>query len=209
MPRTRRIKAPGVTFHVVNRGNDKRQLFFQDADYERFIRLLADGKTRTSIKVFGACIMPNHFHAVLRPEIEGALSAYLQWVTGSYACDLRLTTQTRGHGHVFQQRFWSTSIVDDRHFITVLRYVEANAVKAGLVPRAEDWKWGSLRWRSDGDAELLDESPVVLPDDWVTLVNLPLTAAELLEARAIAKRGRPRKREKAEKGSDPFFLGRA
>ncbi len=208
MPRPRRITAPGLTFHVVNRGNDKRQLFFQNADYERFLGLLEQGKERTPIKVYGVCVMPNHFHAMLRPEIAGALSAYLQWVTGSYACDLRLNTQTRGHGHVFQQRFWSRSIVDDMHFLTVLRYVEANALKAGLVRRAEDWKWGSLHWRCDGGSPLLDEPLIVLPDDWVSLVNVPLTSAELQEARAIAKRGRPAKPPGDRKGVRPLFHGR-
>ncbi len=126
MPRPRRIAAPGCTFHVVNRGNDKRQLFFEDADYQRFLDLLDEGKQLRPVKLFGVCVMSNHFHAILQPSADDALSAYLQWVTGCYACNLRTKTQTRGHGRV-PRRFWSRPIVDELHFLTVLRYSSESA----------------------------------------------------------------------------------
>ena len=193
MPRPRRIAAPGCTFHVVNRGNDKRQLFFEDADYQRFLDLLEEGKQLRPVKLFGVCVMSNHFHAILQPSADDALSAYLQWVTGCYACNLRTKTQTRGHGHVFQRRFWSRPIVDELHFLTVLRYVEANPLRARLVTRAEDWKWSSLHLRT-ACTPLLDAPPNPLPSDWPALVNRPLTTAELQEVRASEiKRGRPRR----------------
>jgi REP-associated tyrosine transposase len=84
--------------------------------------------------------MPNHYHAIMRPTRAGALSAYLHWVQGCYACELRASTQTKGHGHVFQQRFWSGPIFDERHFLTAMRYVEGNPVAAQLVTQADAWR---------------------------------------------------------------------
>ncbi len=171
MPRKSRFAPTGYTFHVTNRGNDRRRVFFEDADYESFIRLLRLGKEKYPIKIFALCLMPNHFHTLLRPEKDGALSAYLHWVQGCYACDLRLHTQTLGYGHVFQQRFWSGGIEDNHHFLTLLRYIEGNPVAGHLVRRAEDWPWSSLALRKTATDQLLDPLPVTLPDNWSAIVN--------------------------------------
>jgi putative transposase len=160
-------------FHVINRGNDRRTIFFEDADYEVFFDFLEDAKTQYAVQVFGVCLMPNHFHAVIQPEVEGALSAYLQRVSGRYACHLRRRTQTVGHGHVFQRRFWSDSIKDPYHFLSVLRYVEANPLQAQLVGRAEEWPWSSMARRPRAYQPLLDPLPVALPRNWSELVNAP------------------------------------
>src|SRR5262245_47564053 len=115
MSRRNRLTVAGTAYHVVNRGNDRRVIFREDADYERFLHLLAAGTERFGVELFGYCAMPNHFHAVARPTTDDALSAYMQWVTGCYACDLRTRTKTVGHGHVFQRRFWSAHLHDDLH----------------------------------------------------------------------------------------------
>jgi len=170
-PRKARFAPTGYTFHVVNRRNDRRQLFFEDTDYEAFLRLLARGKQRHEVKVFGLCVMPNHYHALVRPEADHALSAYLHWVQGCYACDLRSHTRTKGNGHVFQQRFWSGGIEDTHHFMTTLRYIEANPVAGKLVKHAQDWRWSSMTLRSLADDRLLDPLPIDLPANWFDLVN--------------------------------------
>jgi putative transposase len=172
MPRARRFAPAGVPFHVVNRGNDRRRLFRNRTDYRVFRSLLAEGTSRYEADVLGFCLMPNHFHLVIRPQADEALSAYMQWVTCRYACDFRSRTKTVGHGHVFQRRFWSAAIDDERQFLTVLRYVEANPVRAQLVERADEWLWSSLRDRQRGATDLLSELPVDLPSDWEHRVNV-------------------------------------
>jgi len=171
MPRTSRFTQTGTIFHVVNRGVDRRRLFFEPADYESFIRLLEYGKERHDVSVLGMCMMPNHFHALLQPHQPGALSAYLHVVQGCYACDLRSHTQSKGHGHVFQQRFWSGAIFDDHHFLAALRYIEANPVAGQLVARAEKWPWSSLTLRDDPADRVLDPLPFALPSRWTDIVN--------------------------------------
>lgn len=171
MPRRRRYVVSGYPFHVTNRGVERRRLFFEEAQYQDFLLLLRLGKERHEVSILGLCLMPNHFHLVAQPRQNGALSAYLHWVQGLYSRDLRDRTQTRGYGHVFQQRFWSGPITDAWHLMNVLRYVEANPVAAQLVKHAQDWPWSSLALRQSATASLLDPLPIGLPPNWTEMVN--------------------------------------
>ena len=181
---------------MTNRGNDRRVIFHEDADYQRFLKLVASARDEHSVDVIAYCPMPNHFHLILRPPSARALSAYMKCVEGGYACDYRWRTETVGHGHVFQNRFWNTPITSDEHFLTTLRYVEANPLRAGLVRRAQDWRWSSLRERSNGSpSALLSSSPVPLPSYWPEIVNIPQTAEALNRIRGelVRQRGRPKR----------------
>ena len=102
--------------------------------------------------------------------------------------------QTSGQGHVYQQRFKSFPVQDDDHFLVVCRYVERNALRAGLVSRAEDWRWGSLwRWLQNPEPtpRLLAPWPRPRLPNWVARVNEPLSDQELEAVRRCAQRGQP------------------
>jgi putative transposase len=89
-------------------------------------------------------------------------------------------------GHVYQGRFKSFPIAADEHLLAVLRYVERNPLRAGLVARAEAWRFGSLFIRTQAAADekwLWCESPVPLGRSWVEHVDRPQTEAELLSIR--------------------------
>jgi putative transposase len=95
-------------------------------------------------------------------------------------------------GHIWQGRFKAFPIQEDDHFLTVLRYVERNALRAALVRRAEAWPWGSLRARlARGGSELLAATPVRLPRNWKSAVNDPQTEAEVAAIRHSIQRGTP------------------
>lgn len=192
MPRKNRFAPPAYTHHVVNRGNERRLIFLQRFDYLAFSELLADSVRRYPVRLHAYCLMPNHFHLVVQPDEEGALSAFMASLTGRYACTFRQQTDTVGHGHVFQRRFWNAALSHAEVFTTVMRYVEANAVRAKLVARAEDWEWGSLHERAHPRG-LLSPPPWALPDPWAALVNRPLPDRTLARIRRITvpKQGRP------------------
>jgi putative transposase len=100
--------------------------------------------------------------------------------------------QRVGYGHLYQARFKSFPIENDAHFYTVVRYVERNALRAGLVGRAEDWPWGSLCRRVVGRrTPLLADWPLPEPPDWRVLVDEPQTEAELEAIRRCVRRGCP------------------
>jgi putative transposase len=180
----------------VNRGNDRRDVFHEPKDYQLFLKLLDSSREAHPVDVIAYCPMSNHFHLVLRPRTDTALSAYMKQVTGSYACNYRCRTNTVGHGHVFQRRFWNKPIDSSEQLLATLRYVEANPLRAGLVSRAEDWPWSSLHERGKtGSSGLLAPSPVPLPSYWPDLVNLPQTEDVLIRIHeALTRRpGRPKR----------------
>lgn len=196
MARKTRYAPPEFAHHVVNRGNDRQMVFRDHFDYMAFLELIDQGVRRFPVRIYGDCVMPNHFHLLIQPDVENALSSFMQWVTCRYACTFRQQTDTVGHGHVFQRRFWSAPVRDGNAFIAVLRYIEANPVRAGLVHDAEAWEWSSLRQRARGD-RFLSTSPVPLPDSWPAFVNTPLPETMLTRIRraAVPQRGRPMLRE--------------
>src|SRR5436305_82424 len=88
--------------------------------------------------------MPNHWHLVLEPHEDGELSRFVGWLSLTHTQRWHAHRRSAGTGHVYQGRFKSFPIQDDEHFLTVCRYVERNALRAHLVKRAENWRWGSL-----------------------------------------------------------------
>jgi len=161
----------------VNRANDRRQIFFKDSDYERFLELLTEACRHAAVRLHAYCVMPNHFHLIAVGTTDIAVSACLQRLTGRHSRQLRQDTATQGTGHIYQGRFWSDIIRTDRDFLAVQRYIEANPLRAKLVVSAELWPWSSLWERETGGRTLLDESPVILPAEWVSMVKrLPDTA---------------------------------
>jgi putative transposase len=189
MPRTARSISPEYCYHVLNRGNKRARIFHEHADYAQFQALIARGQDRLELPILAACLMPNHIHLVVHPRAASDVGAWMHWV---------FTTHVRWHhakyettGRLWQGRFKAFAIQADHHLLSVMRYVERNALRAKLVEHAEDWRWGSLAWRKTGEGIALGESPVALPSYWRQLVNEPQTDAELAEIRTCVNRQRP------------------
>ena len=134
--------------------------------------------------------MPNHFHFVVIPGEADALARWMQWLLTTHV--RRLHRREGTSGRVWQGRFKAFPIQHDEHLLTVMRYVERNALRAGLVDNAVAWPWGSLAWRVGSErTALLARCPVNLPADWIEWVNTPQTPTELTELRACVNRQRP------------------
>ncbi len=192
MPRTARASVGGVCYHVCNRGNGRATVFHKDQDYEALLALIAEAQQRTPMRVLGYCLMPNHFHLILWPHGDGDLSRWMQWLMTSHV--RRYHRHYHGSGHVWQGRFKAFPIQPDAHLLTVLRYVERNALRANLVRRAERWIWGSLAARlavAPAYRTLLSPGPINLPTDWAQRVHEPHTPAELESLRRCIARGAP------------------
>ena len=193
MPRPPRSVTADLIYHVLNRGNGRMRLFHKDADFDAFAAVLAEGLGRYPVDLLTYCLMPNHWHLVLRPRKDAALSDLMRWVGVTHVRRHHEHYHTRGGGHLYQGRFKSFPIERDGHLLRVCRYVEANAFRAGLVRRAEDWTWGG---RSNDRAQrktlTLAEWPVDRPGNWSALVNLPIEESELERIRQNhVNRGRP------------------
>ncbi|UCD74744.1 MAG: transposase [Phycisphaerales bacterium] len=190
MPRPIRTCIAGGCYHVLNRGNAGSKVFHKDADYQAFVDLLNNACARLPLSILSYCLMPNHFHLVLQPKGQDDLSRWMQWLMTSHV--RRYHRHHGTFGHVWQGRFKSFPIQADEHLYTVLRYVERNPLRAGLVRAAQDWPWSSLRWwRRNDRPKWLSDGPFDRPADWVRRVNRPQTAAELEALRRSIERGTP------------------
>jgi len=194
MPRRPRLAVGDLAYHVLNRRVGRLPLFEKPGDYAAFETILGEAAIRTRIRLAAYCLMPNHWHLLLWPRHDGELSEVLRWISVTHTQRWHAHRKTAGTGPVYQGRFKSFPVQTDEHFLTVVRYVERNAIRAKLVSRAEDWRWGSLWRRTQGDPELsawLSDWPIERPRDWVARVNRPQTALELESLRLSVQRGRP------------------
>jgi len=194
MPRRPRLAVGDLAYHVLNRRVGRLPLFEKPGDYAAFETILGEAAVRTRIRLAAYCLMPNHWHLLLWPRHDGELSEVLRWISVTHTQRWHAHRKTAGTGPVYQGRFKSFPVQTDEHFLTVVRYVERNAIRAKLVSRAEDWRWGSLWRRTQGDPELsawLSDWPIERPRDWVARVNRPQTALELESLRLSVQRGRP------------------
>ena len=183
----------GYVYHALNRGTAHLTLFRKPADYDAFRRILKEALGRHPTRLLGYCLMPTHWHVVLWPERDGQLTALLRWLALTHSVRWQAHYHSVGSGHVYQNRFKAFPVAEDEHLLALLRYVERNPLRAGLVRRAEDWAWSSLADRVAGGeaARWLHPGPVPVPGDWVRWVNEPQTEAELDAVRASVVRGRP------------------
>jgi putative transposase len=183
-----------VVFHCLNRGNDRRELFDDVGDYAAFERVLEATLATVPLRLLSYCLMPNHWHLVLWPRADGQLAAFMQRLQVTHVRRWHQHRHSSGRGHLYQGAFKSFPVQEDRHFLTVTRYVERNALRARKVKRAENWQWCSLWRRERGSAQergLLSEWPVVRPANWVQWVNEPQTDKEVERVRQSVTKGRP------------------
>lgn len=142
MARLPRVVIPGIPHHVTQRGNGRQQTFFRDDDYALYLDLLASAAERAHVQVWSYCLMPNHVHAVMVPADEDGLWRTFGDLHRRYTGYINARQRTTGH--LWQGRYGSVA-VDEPHFVTALRYIALNPVRARLVTRAEDWRWSSTR----------------------------------------------------------------
>ena len=126
MPRRPRIDKPGRLHHVLNRGQDRQEIFRRPSDHRFFLALLACAVRVGRIRLHAFCLMPNHFHLLVE-SVNGDISSTMQWVQGRYAAYFNCT---REHvGHVFGGRFHSFPVLSAAYLFTLIRYIDRNPLK--------------------------------------------------------------------------------
>jgi putative transposase len=188
MPRSARASLGGYCYHALNRGNGRAQVFHEDDDYAAFVRLLRQACRRVPMRLVGFCLMPNHFHLLLWPPGDDDLGRWMHWWLTTHVHGYR--RRYGGSGHVWQGRFKAFPIALDDHFVNVLRYVERNPLRAGLVARAEAWPWSSLPlWLRPPQLPWLDPGPVPRPAGWLDYVQAPQSEGDLAALRRCVGEG--------------------
>jgi putative transposase len=192
MSRAPRVDIADTPYHVINRANARLQIFFKEEDYKLFESILAEGVERYGMRLLAYCLMPNHFHLVLYPKKDGDVQKFMQWVTLTHTQRWHARHKTIGSGHLYQGRYKSFIVEQDKHLLSVIRYVERNPLRAKLVKRAETWLFSSAaRHANSKSAAWLAQWPIPKPSDYLSFLNTPLTAQEQESIRYSVNHGKP------------------
>jgi putative transposase len=194
MPRNARTVAPGIPYHITQRGTNRQRVFFSAADRLLYLRLIRERLDAAGVGVLAYCLMSNHVHLVVAPEREDSLASLFGYVNGRYAQALNI--RKGRSGHLWQARYFSCAL-SDRHLSTALQYVERNPCRAGLVDHAEQYRWSSAAVHLLG---VEDRSGILDLDFWSRSGGAPtwmeMHGSQLLDEQTIALRkctysGRP------------------
>ena len=191
MPRRARVVIAGTPHHVTQRGNRRQTTFFNDGDYLRYLQLAAEACAKADVECWGYCLMPNHVHLILAPRDEVGLRNALGPLHWRYSYEVN--RRERWTGYLWQGRFASFPM-DEPYFIQASRYVGLNPVRAGLVARAEDWPWSSVRAHVRGAEDALVRiAPLqrCLPLPMARFFDVDVAAEQARALRRAAATGRP------------------
>lgn len=175
MPRPPRLHVPGGCYHVILRGNHREPLFGSKRDRSALNAIVSDVLSRFSYRIHAFCWMSNHLHALIQIS-DQPLGRAMQRIAMRYSRYRHKRLDTTGH--LFERRYRAKLIDVDEYFLTLIRYIHLNPVKAGLVSDPADFPWSSHR------AYLGTESLSWLTTDF----GLSLFSTDLLQARAAYAR---------------------
>ncbi|MGD2029706.1 MAG: transposase [Desulfobacterales bacterium] len=142
MARPLRIEFKGALYHIISRGNERRNIFLGDNDYEVFLDVLEEMSDRFDVDIFAYVLMSNHYHLLIRTNQKN-LSQSMQWVGTTYT--RRFNLKHSRSGHLFQGRFKSILVQNDAYLMQLSCYIHRNPLRAGLVNRLTDYRWSSYR----------------------------------------------------------------
>jgi REP element-mobilizing transposase RayT len=149
MARPLRIDYPDTFYHVLSRGNEKRPIFYEPQDYLQFLELLEKTAEKFHVEIHAYVLMENHYHLLIKTR-QGNLSRAIQWLGVSYTG--WFNRRHKRSGHLFQGRFKSFLIEDDRYFTAMCYYIHGNPVRAGIVKEVTAYKWSSAGAYADKGA---------------------------------------------------------
>jgi putative transposase len=172
----RRFYVEGLSLHVRHRGNNRMPIFLETSDYELYLEMMAGASRRAQVDVNAFALMTTHTHLVVTPSSPDALPRMMQVLGARYG---RYFNRTYGRiGTVWNGRYSASLIDDERYWLTCLRYVEQNPLRAKMVAKPEDYRWSSYAAHAYGHRP-----------HWLTYHPIYESLGSTPEARQIAYRG--------------------
>jgi len=161
MPRIQREKGEFSTYHIVQRGNERKNIFLRDEDKLRFLDTMAKTREKYNFLVYCYCLMDNHVHLLINDN-GNDISKLMKSINVSYVSYFNRVNKR--FGHLFQDRFRSEIIDEDPYLLEVSRYIHNNPVKAGIVEKPEEYRWSSYNiyvGKAVNSNELLDTGKIL------------------------------------------------
>ena len=179
MPRQARRKSESGIYHIMLRGINQQQIFEDREDFEKFLQILKDYKAVSEYKLFAYCLMGNHIHLLVQ-EGKEPIEQVMKRLTTRFVYWYNIKYQRIGH--LFQDRFKSEPVENDSYFLTVIRYIHQNPVKAGLCKNLSDYKFSSYNSFFD-NSDLVDKDFVlnIIPIKLFAEFNAKITNDKCLE----------------------------
>jgi REP element-mobilizing transposase RayT len=155
MPRRENKFTTGHYYHIYNRGANRERIFFNTGNYRYFLKLLKKHGRKYQIAIIAYCLMPNHYHFLLRQDGETLISHFIGVLFNAYT--QALNRQTGRSGALFEGRFKDIHVDNDAYLLHLCRYIHGNPVKAGLVLAPEEWIYSNyLEWIGERPGTLVD-----------------------------------------------------
>ncbi|HXX80722.1 MAG TPA: transposase [Thermodesulfovibrionales bacterium] len=193
MPRIARAVAPGFPHHVVQRGNNRGDIFFSDEDRAVYLFLLKTYSEKWGSAILSYCLMPNHVHLLVRPSSESSLQKTMQGVTLCYT--QHINRKYRRTGRLWESRYHSCIIDQEAYLWAVARYVEQNPVRAAIVRNPQDYRYSSApaQFGLVLDPVLSEDLfPEIQREEYVDFIQQPvISQAEMKKIRRSVRTGRP------------------
>lgn len=161
MPRYARGTIAGVIYHIMHRGNNKQVVFFTEDDYSYFIELIKQAKKNFKVKIYSYCLMTNHVHILLEPEITEHLAKFIKFIAQNYTQYINKTYKRTGT--FWEGRYKSCAVSNDIYLFACSRYIEMNPLRAGLAGDPLDYEYSSYHHKVGARKEnFLDYDPFYL-----------------------------------------------
>ncbi|MDI6860701.1 MAG: transposase [Caldisericia bacterium] len=174
MGRERRLNIENGYFHVISKSVEETNLYNDDEDYEKFLKILNEERLKHNISIFAFCLMPNHYHILLKTN-NSNLSYFMKYLNHRYS--LYFNNKNFRLGHLFMDRFKSFYINSDGYFLNVSRYIHLNPLEANLIDKPQNYNWSSYKfYYYDIENSLIDKNSFyeiisLKKEDYIYYVN--------------------------------------
>ncbi len=150
MARLPRYVIPGQPQHIIQRGNNRQMIFAAEEDYQFFLDVVVEAAQKYGLAIHAYVWMTNHVHILATPEFENSISKVFQSVGRRYVQYFNYTYHRTGT--LWEGRYRATVVDSEQYLLTLMRYIELNPVRAGMVEHPGDYPWSSHRRNAQGDS---------------------------------------------------------
>lgn len=192
MPRIARAVAAGFPHHIIQRGNNKEKVFFEEEDRQKYLELLKKYSDKWECPILAYCLMNNHVHLLARPKCEESLYKMMQGITLCYT--QHINRKYERTGRLWESRYHSC-IVDREHYLwAAARYIEQNPKRAKMVKKEEEYPYSSAKAHIEGKwddilgEELFNDKQ---RKDYIAFIRESITEDEMQRLKSATRTGRP------------------